>query len=238
MKKKLIYTKSKKIVAIALASFFIGTIMWAILYSFLPVPYTPFIFARSFQTGSFKIQKKWVPLIKVSDNLLLALISAEDQLFLEHIGFDVNAIEKAVIANQKNKQKLRGGSTISQQTAKNAFLFPNRSWVRKGLEVYFTTMIELLWSKKRIMEVYVNIIEFGPGIYGAEAASKHFFNKRSKDLNRYEAALLAAVVPSPLKYRVDRPSAYVRKRQIWILQQMSMLRPEPNVDKLLENAGP
>lgn len=158
---------------------------------------------------------------RISDNLQLAAVCAEDQNFLEHNGFDIEAIRKAMEHNEKSTRK-RGASTISQQTAKNLFLWPSRSWVRKGFEVYFTALIELIWSKERILEVYLNIIELGPGVYGAEAAAQEFFNTSAEKLSRQEAALLAAVLPSPLKYSAKNPSPYVRTRQGWVLVQMRM----------------
>jgi len=169
----------------------------------------------------------------LGSNLGLAVIAAEDQRFGQHHGFDLEAIEKAIEHNEKGG-KVRGASTISQQTAKNVFLWPARSWVRKGLEVWFTLLIELVWGKERILEVYQNIAEFGPGIYGAEAAAQQFFGKSAQKLSRSEAALLAAVLPSPRRYSAARPSAYVQRRQRWILRQMNnldsveaVLHPEP-----------
>ncbi|MBI2269886.1 MAG: monofunctional biosynthetic peptidoglycan transglycosylase, partial [Bacteroidetes bacterium] len=147
------------------------------------------------------------------------VICSEDQNFLDHHGFDMDAIEKAVKHNKKHKRK-RGASTISQQTAKNVFLWPGRSWIRKGFEVYFTFLIELCWSKERIMEVYLNVIEMGNGIYGAEAAAKTFFHKPAKSLTSSQSALIAAVLPNPRKFSVAHPSGYVVSRQQWVLQQM------------------
>lgn len=158
---------------------------------------------------------------RISENLQLAVVCAEDQNFPTHTGFDFEAIEKALEHNKKGK-RMRGASTISQQCAKNLFLWPQRSWLRKGLEAYFTVLIELIWSKERILEVYLNIIELGDGIYGAEAASQEFFKIPAEKLNRPQAALLAAVLPNPLEYSVARPSAYVRSRQGWILVQMKL----------------
>lgn len=167
-----------------------------------------------------KLKKDWVSLDEISPNLQLAVVCAEDQNFIEHFGFDLDAIEKAVKHNETHKRK-RGASTISQQTAKNVFLYDGRNWLRKGLEVYFTFLIEVFWSKERIMEAYLNVIEFGDGIYGAEAASQQFFRTPAKKLSRQQAALLAAVLPAPRKYSAKNPSAYVRKRQAWILGQMN-----------------
>jgi monofunctional biosynthetic peptidoglycan transglycosylase len=152
----------------------------------------------------------------------VAVIAAEDQNFPDHFGFDWKAIEKAVAHNERSRKK-RGASTVSQQTAKNLFLWESRSWVRKGFEVYFTLLLEATWSKRRILEVYLNIVEFGDGVYGVEAASNKYFGKHAKALTQSEAALLAAVLPSPLRLRADAPSSYVRGRQDWILNQMRML---------------
>lgn len=204
--------------------FFGITAALVLLYSFLPVPLTPLMVIRTAQQAGdagrdVRLYKDWTALQNISPQLQLAVVCAEDQLFLEHQGFDLEAIEKAYKHNQKSKRK-RGASTISQQTAKNVFLWPGRSWVRKGLEVYFTFLIELAWSKKRIMTNYLNVIEFGDGIYGAEAAAHYYFHKPAKNLNREEAALLAAVLPNPLRYSVAKPTAYVRQRQQWIMRQM------------------
>lgn len=206
--------------------FFGITIGITVLYSFLPVPITPLMVIRYFeQSGdpkrTAKIEKDWVSFENLSPKLQLAVVCAEDQEFLEHVGFDFAAIEKAYSYNKTHKRK-RGASTISQQTAKNVFLWPGRSWIRKGLEVYFTFLIEVIWSKERIMTVYLNVIEFGDGIYGAEATAQRFFRKPAKNLSSYEAALMAAVLPSPLKRSVARPSNLVRRRQAWIVSQMRM----------------
>jgi monofunctional biosynthetic peptidoglycan transglycosylase len=165
------------------------------------------------------ITKDWVPLSQISPNLVLAVIASEDNNFESHIGVDFKAIEKAQKLNKKGK-KMRGASTISQQTAKNAFLWPARTYIRKGLELYFTGLIELLWGKKRIMEVYLNIIEMGDGIYGAEAASQLYFHKPAKNLTRDEAAAIAAVLPNPRRWRPDKPTAYVARTKSRILWAM------------------
>ncbi len=170
---------------------------------------------------SVRWEHQWVPLEALSPKLQLAVVCAEDQAFLEHWGFDFQAIGEALEHNRKSR-RIRGASTISQQTAKNVFLWPGRSWLRKGLEVYFTFLIETFWSKERIMTVYLNVIEFGDGIYGAEAAARHFFNKSASQVSREEAALLAAVLPNPLKRNPARPSSLVYHRQQWILGQMRM----------------
>jgi monofunctional biosynthetic peptidoglycan transglycosylase len=206
--------------------FFGITIGLVLLYAVVPVPVTPLMLQRCWEQSlddkrDVRLKHDWVPFNELSPHLQLAVVCAEDQTFLEHVGFDFEAIEKAYEHNKKSKRK-RGASTISQQTAKNAFLWPSRSWLRKGLEVYFTFLIETVWSKKRIMTVYLNSIEFGDGIYGAEAAARHFFGKNARELNRQESALLASVLPNPLKYKVEAPSANVKQRQQWVISQMRM----------------
>jgi monofunctional biosynthetic peptidoglycan transglycosylase len=163
-----------------------------------------------------------MPIEKISPNLQLAEVASEDQNYLSHMGFDVKAIEADIQYNKTHKIK-RGASTISQQTAKNVFLWPSRSFVRKGLEVYFTFLIELMWSKERIMEVYLNVIEMGDGVYGAEAASQYYFHKHAQDLTAYQAACIASIVPNPLNWHLSNPTPIVLVRQRWILQQMANL---------------
>lgn len=166
-----------------------------------------------------KLNKTWKPLEEISPSLQLAVVCSEDQNYLKHHGFDFGAIKKAIEHNKKNKRK-RGASTISQQTAKNFFLWDGRSWVRKGFEVYFTFLIELFWSKERIMEVYLNVIEMGDGIYGAEAASQAYFKKSAIGISKQQAATISAILPSPLKYNAKKPSAFLQGRINWTLQQM------------------
>lgn len=207
-----------------IASFFLLTIAWVYLYKHVPVPFTTTMIANSVKNiegeGGVTWSKKWKPLSEISPNIVKAVIASEDQKFQDHSGFDMDAIKKALEYNKENKDKIRGGSTISQQTAKNAFLWQGRSWLRKGLEVYFTTLIEWVWSKDRILEVYLNIAETGNGVYGVEAASLKYFKKNAKDINASEAALIAAILPSPKTYSATNPGPYLRKRQRWILQQM------------------
>ncbi len=211
--------------------FFVLSIVSTILFRFIPVPMTPLMLIRCveqiFDGESPKIDKDWVSLKEMSPNLVLAVISSEDQKFSEHFGFDFEAIEKAAKQNEQLKKKgkpVKGASTISQQCAKNVFLFPQRSYVRKAFEVYFTFLIEIFWSKKRIMEVYLNVIEMGDGIYGAEAASHAFFKKSAKDLTSGEAALIAAVLPNPRKWNAGKPDARILRRKAAILRQMGHLR--------------
>jgi monofunctional glycosyltransferase len=206
--------------------FFVVSILSVIFFRWVPVPVTPLMIIRCGEQlvdGKKLILKKdWESLENISPHLQLAVVCSEDQNFIKHYGFDLDAIEKAMSYNKKHAKKKRGASTISQQTAKNLFLWQGRSWVRKGLEVYFTLLIETLWSKERIMEVYLNIIEMGNGIYGAQAASKQFFKKDAVNLSKSEAALLAAVLPNPRKYSAVNPSGGIRSRQAWILNQMAL----------------
>jgi monofunctional biosynthetic peptidoglycan transglycosylase len=172
--------------------------------------------------GTSSVRYDWVPYDRISPNMPIAVVAGEDQKFPEHLGFDFGAIEKALRHNAAGKPT-RGASTISQQVAKNMFLWPGRSYVRKGLEAWFTLLLEGLWSKRRILEVYLNVAELGERTFGVEAASRQFFGKSASKLGPAEAALLAAVLPNPVRYRVNAPSSYVRKRQRWILQQMRQL---------------
>ncbi len=195
-----------------------------IIFKWVPVPATPLMVIRYFEQKETVWKHDWVPIEDISKNLQLAVICSEDQNFLKHNGFDMKAIERALDYNQKGK-KVRGASTISQQTAKNVFLWPHRSWFRKGLETYVTFLIELIWSKERIMEVYLNSIEMGNGIYGAEAASQHWFKKPASKLTKSQAAAIAAILPRPLKYRANPPTVYIANRKLWIMKQMSFHGP-------------
>lgn len=192
----------------------------------LPVYFTPLIGIRTihqvFSEKKVVLNKHWVPLEEISPHLYWAVIASEDQKFLSHNGFDWDALESAMEEYRTGK-RLRGGSTISNQTAKNVFLWPGRNFVRKGMEAYFTVLIELFWSKQRILEVYLNVIEVGDGLYGAEAAAQKYFNKPASKLSRQEAALIAAILPNPIHWRADRPTAYIKKRQAWILRNMNNL---------------
>ncbi|HNQ60327.1 MAG TPA: monofunctional biosynthetic peptidoglycan transglycosylase [Bacteroidales bacterium] len=200
------------------------SLFFTLLYKFVPVYYTPLMFIRYFENvkagKEARIERNWKRLDEISPNLWLAVVASEDNNFLKHHGFDMDAIKKAQKHNQTHARK-RGASTISQQVAKNVFLWPSRTWVRKGLETYFTFLIETFWSKKRILEVYLNVIEIGPGIYGAEAASQIYFHKPASKLTRGEAALIAAVLPAPLRRNPAKPSPYVLSRQQWILWNMN-----------------
>lgn len=194
-----------------------------LLFKFVPVPFTPLMITRAIE---HKLDGKemvcshdWVPLEDISMNLQKAVVASEDGMFLKHSGFDFGAMNKAMRGNMKGK-KLKGGSTISQQTAKNVFLWQGRSYIRKAFEAYFTVLIELIWGKERIMEVYLNSIEMGDGVYGAEAASKHWFHKSADNLTKYEAASIAAILPNPRKYKAINSSSYVERRKNKTLRVM------------------
>jgi monofunctional biosynthetic peptidoglycan transglycosylase len=198
-----------------------------LLYSFVPVLYTGMMLERQLEAwwqGKHNYQQRhqWVPLEDISRHVLQAAVASEDQKFLEHNGFDMQAIEKALVYNSKGK-KIRGASTISQQTAKNVFLWSGRSWLRKGLETGFTLLIEAVWGKQRILEVYLNSIEFGSGVYGVEAAAQQYFGTSAAKLTRQQAALLVTVLPNPHRFLLQRPSPYMYKRQQWVLKQMRQL---------------
>ncbi|MGZ5278776.1 MAG: monofunctional biosynthetic peptidoglycan transglycosylase [Pseudobdellovibrionaceae bacterium] len=212
----------RKLVLRTVLLLFIASLGLVLLYRFVPVPITPLVMIRAassvFQDKLLGMEKDWVPLEEIAPSMRRAVLMAEDYRFFEHNGFDFEAIEKAIQYN-KTHQRKKGGSTISQQTAKNVFLWPSRSWVRKGLEVYFTVWIEAVWPKERILEVYLNVIEFGPGVYGVEAAAQKYFKRKAKDLNASQAALMAAVLPNPHLLRIDRPSKYVLSRQRRIMNR-------------------
>ncbi|WP_039054483.1 monofunctional biosynthetic peptidoglycan transglycosylase [Sphingobacterium sp. T2] len=205
--------------------FFAITIFWVIALRFVNPPITYLMIKRGFEWKAagkgFKIRKKMVGNYDdMSNNLKRAAIAGEDAHFMTHNGFDTKAIMEAFEKNKSGKP-LRGGSTISQQTAKNVFLWPQRSWVRKGLETYFTFLIELFWSKKRILEVYLNVIEMGQGVYGAEAAAQYYFDKSARSLTKKEAALIIAILPNPRKWDARRPSRYVNSRANSIVRYMN-----------------
>jgi len=186
----------------------------------------------SFVSGD-GLKRDYVSLEDISVNARLAVIASEDQIFPDHNGFDFKSIKKARAYNEKKPNRIRGASTISQQVAKNVFLWQGRSWFRKGLEVYFTFMIELIWNKKRILEVYLNVSEMGRGVFGIEAAARQNFNKSAKKLTRMEAAMIAASLPNPKKYTVKPMSRYVSIRSRWVLRQMYSIGSDPDVVKLV-----
>jgi monofunctional biosynthetic peptidoglycan transglycosylase len=225
-KQKSWWKRILKGLVILVGIFVLSSALVVLLLRFVPVPFSSLMVQRRveswFSSKPYTSRHDWVPLDDIAPSMGVAVIAAEDQNFPDHFGFDWKAIEKAVEHNEHSRRK-RGASTVSQQTAKNMFLWESRSWVRKGFEVYFTLLIELEWSKRRILEVYLNSVEFGDGIFGVEAASRTFFGKPAKNLRPSEAALLAAVLPNPHKFRVDAPSGYIRGRQAWILRQMADL---------------
>lgn len=207
---------------------FLFSILQVILFKFVPVYYTPLMVwnnAQQLFSGKDVVcEHKWVLLDNISKYLPLAVVASEDNLFLDHGGFDFDQIEKAMNEAEKGKRQ-RGASTISQQTAKNVFLWSGRSYIRKGLEVYYTFLIEQIWGKKRIMEVYLNSIEMGENIYGAEAVAKAHFKKSAKQLTAGESALIAATLPNPIKFNSAKPSKYILKRQAKILDLMGKVNP-------------
>lgn len=208
-------------------SCFLISLLIVVVMRFLPFAVTPLMGIRYVGNALHNkpnptFHKQWLTLKEVNPLFIKAIIAAEDQLFFQHDGFDIAAIKKALKTNQQ-KRTIKGGSTISQQTAKNAFLWPSRSWIRKGFEAYFTVLIECIWSKQRILEVYVNVIEMGNGIYGIQAASQYYFHKNANQLTAHEAASLAAILPSPLRWNPVKPSPYVRQRIYWIEKQMRQI---------------
>lgn len=219
------YKRWIKLVFKACLVFFFGSVISVILFRWVPIPVTPLMLIRLVEQVSegreLRLVKDWEPLSQISPSLQLAVVVCEDQEFLRHNGFNMDAIMAAFRSNSKGK-KLRGASTISQQTAKNVFLWHGRNYIRKGLEAYFTVLIETFWPKERIMEVYLNVIEFGEGIYGAQAASIHYFGKDVSRLSKEEAARLAVILPSPRRYKASRPGPYVAQRTSWTLNQMRM----------------
>jgi monofunctional biosynthetic peptidoglycan transglycosylase len=216
--------KGFKILLRVLLGFVIISFVSTLIFRFVPIPFTPLMIIRYFEMEDGKIDKDWKSLDEIGKNMPLAVVTAEDQKFAEHFGFDLEAIEKAVKYNEKHKgKKVKGASTISQQTAKNVFLWPGRSWIRKGLEVYFTFVIEICWSKERIIEVYLNVIEMGPGVYGAEAAAQYYFNKSASDLTKKEAATIAAILPNPIRWSASHPTPYIIKKRNWIVRHMKYI---------------
>ncbi|MBR4920759.1 MAG: monofunctional biosynthetic peptidoglycan transglycosylase [Prevotella sp.] len=227
---KAFWKKIKRFLLWIVVAFFASTILSVIVLRWVPVFFTPLMFIRVAQQVSdgkeMTLHHHWVPLEEISPSLPLAVMGSEDARFLEHHGFDYKAIEHAAIRNMKHPEKRKlGASTISQQTAKNVFLWPGRSWTRKGFEVYFTALIELFWSKQRIMEVYLNSIEMGDGIYGASAVAEWHFHKEASQLTKAECALIAATLPNPLRFNSAKPSGYVLKRQQRILHEMRYVKP-------------
>ena len=227
-----VITFIKRLLTWIVVAFFASTILSVVALRWVPVWFTPLMFIRLAQQSSddkpLTLHHHWVPLEEIAPSLSTAVMASEDARFLEHHGFDYKAIEKAAMRNIKHPEKTRhGASTISQQTAKNVFLWPGRSWLRKGLEVYFTTLIELCWSKQRIMEVYLNSIEMGEGIYGADAVAEYHFNTTAKNLTRAQCALIAVSLPNPRRMNSASPSSYMLRRQQRILREMKFVKPLP-----------
>jgi monofunctional biosynthetic peptidoglycan transglycosylase len=225
---KAFFQKLKSIILKVIVAFLIVSVFLVLLFKWVPVPFTPLmgirIVAQWTNGESANFSHDWVSIDKISPNLAKAVIVSEDQKFLTHFGFDMEAMEKAYAGNKKGK-KIKGGSTISQQTAKNVFLWPQRSYIRKGFEVYFTFLIEVFWSKERIMEVYLNSIEMGNGVFGAEAASQHWFRKPAAKLTAYQAASIAVILPNPRKYKATNSSNYIERRKNWTIRQMGYYGP-------------
>lgn len=207
--------------------FFVISTFLVVLFKFVPIPFTPLMGIRALEQKSngqeMTCSHDWVPLQDISPNIQKAVIASEDATFLTHYGFDLNAINKAMKSNEKGR-KLRGGSTISQQTAKNVFLWQGRSYLRKGLEAYFTVLIELIWGKERIMEVYLNSIEMGSGVYGVQAAANHWYGKSAQDLSKREAAGIAAILPNPRKFKASNSSGYTERRKTRIMKHMRYVK--------------
>lgn len=207
----------------ALLWFFGLSILSVLIFKWVPIPITPLMVIRVIESklddSETVFSHDWEPLENISPNLQKAVIASEDGNFLKHSGFDFDAIQKAFKNNEKGK-KIKGGSTISQQTAKNLFLWQGRSYLRKGLEAYFTVLIEFIWGKERIMEVYLNSIEMGNGVYGAEAAARHWYSTTAKDLTPKEAAGIAAILPNPRKFKASNSSSYITKRKDKIMRVM------------------
>ncbi len=230
--------KLLRIVRWILVGFFVSTILAVVCLRFIPVFITPLMVIRCVeQVGggeSIKMHHHWVPMEEISRHMPVAVMASEDQRFLKHHGFDYNAIEKAAIHNMKGGKR-HGASTISQQTAKNVFLWPGRSWIRKGFEVYFTFLIEMMWSKQRIMVVYLNSIEMGDGIYGVDAVAEYHFNTTASQLSRSQCALIAATLPNPRRFNSAAPGEYMRKRQRQIEHEMRFI---PSFPKEGEDVDP
>jgi len=230
----LLFAKIGRWMVKAFVWFLITSVLSVIFFRFVAVPITPLMLIRCVEQKSngkdMRLKHDWVSLEEINERLQLAVVCSEDQNYLKHDGFDWGAIKKAMETNKKGK-RIRGGSTITQQTAKNVFLWPGRSYIRKAFEMYFTFLIELFWSKERIMEVYLNSIEMGDGIYGAEAAAQHWFKKTAQKLSKDEAAAIAAILPNPRKYVANPPSAYVQGRKAWIKKQMDFWGNHLDYDK-------
>ncbi len=218
--------KLRKVVLWSICAFFVSTTLSVIFYRWMPIYGTPLVMIRAIEYGLdgkwVSIHKNWTQIEEISPHLQKAVIASEDPKFLSHFGFDFEAIGRAVEANKKRKTKV-GASTITQQTAKNVFLYPSRTYLRKGLEAYFTLLIETFWDKRRILEVYLNVVELGPGVYGAEAASHYYWNKPAIRLTQGEAQLFAAILPNPRRWNPKRPTNFVLKRRNFIRRNLALL---------------
>jgi monofunctional biosynthetic peptidoglycan transglycosylase len=210
---------------------FITQLLYIVLLRFVDVPITITQLNSIFNGNGFS--RSHVDLNEISIHGKLAVIAAEDQLFPDHNGFDIKSIQKALAYNKRKPGRVRGASTISQQVAKNVFLWQGRSWIRKGLEVYFTFMIELIWGKKRILEVYLNEAEMGKGIFGIEAASQKYFKHSARKLTKVEAAMIASSLPNPVRYTVKPTSSYVNRKYPWVMRQMNNLTADPDVQQIV-----
>lgn len=217
--------KITNIIKWMVVAFFVTTIFSVIIYKYVPVYVTPLMVIRTV-SSSESIHHKWISLEDMPKDIVKAVIASEDAHFLSHNGFDFKAIKQAIEHNKNNNKTKRGASTISQQTAKNVFLWPSRSWLRKGLEAYFTVLIELFWDKQRIIEVYLNSIEMGNGIFGIAAVADKHFDKEPEKLTKRQCALIAATLPNPIKFNSAAPSPYMRKRQRVILREMNSVKIE------------
>lgn len=204
--------------------FLLVTNIWVLIYRVLPVPVTPLMVIRYFEhyNENIPLRYKWVQAKNISEYAFLAAIVSEDQNFFKHSGFDFGAIQKAIEHNRRSMRKKRGASTISQQLAKNLFLWPGRSWIRKGFEVYFTILIELYWPKNRILSTYLNVVEMGKNLYGIESAAWYYFQKSARKLTAAEASQIIAILPNPRKWNANPPGPYVIRRSKWIQRQMQL----------------
>jgi len=212
---------------------FLSQLGYIILLKFIDAPITLTQISSILQGDGFN--RKHVAMHSISKQAKLAVIASEDQLFPDHTGFDFKNIQKALVYNKKKPGRVRGASTISQQVAKNIFLWQGRSWIRKGLEVYFTFMIELIWGKRRILEVYLNEAEMGKGIFGIEAASKKYFKHSASKLSRSEAAMIAACLPNPVRFTVKPLSSYVSRKYPWVMRQMNNLEEDPDIKPIISD---
>ena len=228
------WKKIGKILLKILLIFIAITVLMTIVYRWVNPPITPLMVSRAVFDG-YPIKKKWIPIEDMPQSLLNCVVASADNFFLSHYGIDFGAVEKAIEYNKKHK-KTRGASTVSQQTAKNVFLWQGRTWVRKGFEVYFTFLIETFWSKERIMEVYLNVIEMGRGVYGIEAAARNHFGKEATKLTPYQSALIVASFPNPLRYNPANPSGYLTRRANAILALSQKMPKVKFDDKTIEKA--